>query len=166
MVALVTQLAVRIVFDDRHAIPVSQFHQSHAAFQAEGGAARVLKIGQDIDEFRSDAQRFFKLIHDHPVFVGRDGNVLRAVGIPGLKRSQVGGRFDHDMVTLIDEQPSEQIERLLRAGCDEYIFSGDIDTVARRVPGDHLAQRTITIGGAVLQCLRAVGFQTLRCRPL
>ncbi len=159
MVALVAQLAVGIVLDDRHAVPVSQFHQPHAPLQAEGGPARVLEIGQNVNELRSDTQRFFKLVHDHPVFVGRYRDILCAIGIPGLKRSQVGGQFDHDVVTLIDEQPSEQIERLLRAGGDQDIISSDVDAIAHRVTGDHLAQRTIAIGGSILQRLRPIGIQ-------
>ena len=66
------------------------------------------------------------------------------------------GASSEDAVAAIDQQLADQIERLLRAGGDEDIVGAGDDAVAGKVAGNHLAQRLIAFGGAVLQRLGAV----------
>ena len=70
-----------------------------------------------------------------------------------LKRSQIGRRFDQDAVATIDEQFGDQVERLLRAGGDHHVLGLRLDSVSGGMAGNHLAQRFVTFGGAILQGL-------------
>ena len=97
----------------------------------------------------------FQFVHDHAVLIGRHGNILRPVGIPGLQSAEVGGGFDHDMVALIDKYTPDEIQGLLGAGGDQDVIGCNFDPEAVRVTGDHFPQRAIALSGAVLQCLCA-----------
>ena len=91
MFAFVAKLPVRIVLDDGYTIFIREFNQLFAAFETQGGPGGILKVWKDIDEFRTDPQRVFQLIHDHAIFIRRDGYILSAVGIPGLQGAEVRG---------------------------------------------------------------------------
>jgi len=60
MIAFIAQLPVRIIFNDRNPVFVSQFDQLFSSLEAEGDSAWILKIGQNVHELRSDAKRGFK----------------------------------------------------------------------------------------------------------
>ena len=83
MITFISELTVRIILDDRHTLAIRQFHQRLPPLQAEGKAARVLKVGEDVNELGPDAQRIFQFIHDHAVFVRTDRDDWRAT-LPGL----------------------------------------------------------------------------------
>src|SRR5687768_16355759 len=155
VVTLITQLTIGIILNDRHTIFIGQVDQLLAAFEAEGRAARVLKIWKGINEFRSDAKRFFQFVHDHTVLIRADGDVLRSVGIPRLHRTKIGGRFHHNIIAAINEKSSDKVQCLLRTGGDQNILGAHLHTVAPGVPCDHFSQREIAFTGAVLQSLRA-----------
>src|SRR6185369_13760327 len=110
MVTVIPQLAVGIVLNDRHAIPVRQFNQFLPSFETEGRATWVLEVREDINELWPDSQRGFQLIYDHAILIRTDRDVLRAVGVPGLQRTQIGRRFDHNIIAAVEEQPSNKIQ--------------------------------------------------------
>ena len=85
-----------------------------------------------------------------------DRNVLRSVNIEGLQRAEVRRGFDQDAVSTVDEEFSDQVERLLRAGSDEDIFGAGDDAIAGEIVGNHFPQRLVAFGGAVLQGLGAL----------
>ena len=64
-----------------------------APFKAEGRAARVLKVWEDVNEFRSDLKRRFQLIDDHAILIRADGDVLCTIRIPRLQRAEICGRL-------------------------------------------------------------------------
>ncbi len=94
-------------------IYLSTFSKLLAAAQAEGEAARVLEVRQDVDKLGADAESGFELVDHHAVFIATDCDVLGAVGIPGLEGAEISGGFDDDVVAAVDEQPSDKIESLL-----------------------------------------------------
>ncbi len=46
---------------------------------------RILKIGQNVHELRSDAECGFEFVHDHAVLISADRDVLCTIRIPGLQ---------------------------------------------------------------------------------
>jgi hypothetical protein len=99
--AFVAKLSVGIVLDDGHTIFIRKFNQLLAAFKTQSGTGGILEVGKDIDEFRTDAQCFFQLIHNHAIFIRRNGDVLSSVGIPGLQCTEVSGRFQGDVIAAV-----------------------------------------------------------------
>jgi hypothetical protein len=62
----------------------------------------------------------------------------------------VNGRlFDQKTGAGVEEDLADDVEGLLRAAGDENVVGFDDDAIARRMPGDHFAQRPIALGGAV-----------------
>src|SRR6266487_2116165 len=154
MVTLIAQLTVWIIFNNRNPIAIGQLDQFVASLQTESRAARVLEIRENINELRSDAKRGFQFIHNHTILICTDGDVLRAIGVPGLQCTQIGWRFHYDVVAAVDEQPPDEIQRLLRAGSDQNVISRDLHSVTSCMSRDHLAQRRISFSRTVLQSLR------------
>ena len=115
MLALITQLAVRVVFDNWNAVLVRQPDQLPASVFGEGHAARVLEVGQDIHELRSGPQRSFEQPGLQTLSIYRNRDVLGAHQVECLQCTKVGRRFDEDAVSAIDQQLGDQVERLLRA---------------------------------------------------
>ena len=89
---------------------------------------------------------------DEPVLV--HGHVHH-IGLVGGERAQgahVGGRLGQDHVTGINEDPGDQIQRLLRTHRDHDVVGVRPDTLQRHDLADPLAQARVTLSGAVLQC--------------
>ena len=93
---------------------------------------------------------------EQAIVVDGHGHILCSVYIEGLQGSEVGGCFDQDAVSGIDEELPDQVESLLRTRRDQHILSLGKDPVAGHAVGDHLPQRLVAFGGAVLQGLSAV----------
>ena len=129
------------------------------ALDRERHAARVLEVGQRVDELGARPQLGLDLVGQHPVVVHRHAGVLGLIGAPRLEGAQVGRPLDEQMIAGIDEDLADEIERLLRAAREEDVVGVDPHAQAAGVPRDHLAQGPVALGGAVLQRAAAVLFE-------
>ncbi len=151
VLALIAELAIRIVLDDWDSIAVGQQNQFVAAAFSERRPARVLEVRQHVHELWPQSQRRFQLLGAKAVIVTRHAHVLRAIHIEGLQSSKIGGRFDQHAVTGVDQQLADQIQRLLRAGGDHHVLGLRLHAVPGRVARDHFPQRLVAFGRAVLE---------------
>ena len=95
------------------------------------------------------------------VVVAGHAEVFRTVDVERLERAEIGGRLDQDAIAGVDQQLADEVERLLGTGGDHDVLGLRLDAVAGSVPRDHLAQRLVTFGGAILQGL--VGILVEHC---
>ena len=70
-----------------------------------------------------------------------------------MQRTQIGRTFCQNLVAGVDQQPADQIQRLLRPGGDQHVLGMGEDAVARHMLHDQLTQRQVALGGAVLESL-------------
>src|SRR5690349_23938020 len=110
MITFIAQLTVGIIFNDGYPVTVCKLDQFLAPLQAESGTARVLEVRKHVNKLWPDTKRGLQLIHDHAILVCSDRDVLSAIGIPSLQRSQIRRRFDHDVIAAVKEQPSNKIQ--------------------------------------------------------
>ena len=86
-----------------------------------------------------------------PVIVARDRKIFGAEGTPGGEKSEVSWIFDGYGVTGIQKNATDEIERLLRSGCDQNIVYGNALMI--RQQGAELAD---PFSFAVLKRLRSM----------
>jgi hypothetical protein len=113
VVALIAQLAIRIVFDDRNAVAVGEQNQFVATPLGQSRAARVLEVGQHVHELRPRPQWFLQHIGAQAVVVTGNTDVFRAIHVEGLERAQIRRRLDQHAIARVDEQLADQVKRLL-----------------------------------------------------
>ena len=94
MLAFVAELAVGIVFDDRNAVFIGQQNELVAASFGKRDARRILKVGQDVHEFRAGAQAGIELVGEQAIVIDRHGDILGSVNVECLQRAEIGGRFE------------------------------------------------------------------------
>jgi len=144
MLAFKTKLTIWIILDNGNPVAVRQVNQLQPPFQRHGNTGWILEIWQDVYKFWSGAQCFFQCICPHSIVVGFHRDIFRPVGVPGLQGAQVGGSFHQDAVTAVDEDFTQQVQCLLGAGCDLYVFGGNSDPHGIGVPGDHFPEGFIS----------------------
>ncbi len=151
--ALVVQLAVGIVLNNRQRVARGQLHQAHAPLRRERRAGGILEAGDDIEEARPDAagEQPLQGAHIEAVLVHWERKVVGPTGLPGLERTEIGGLLYGNWSAGVDQQAPEQVEALLRAGGDEQLLGGHWQIKAAQPACHKLAQRGVALGGAVLQ---------------
>ena len=123
-----------------------------AARARQRDPAGVLEVRQDVHELRSRSAAPLPCCRSaEPMVIGRHGDVLGAHQVERLQRAQIRWTLDQDAIAAIDEQLGDQVQRLLRPRGDQHVIDAGHDSVARHVPDDVLAQRTIAFGRPVLQ---------------
>jgi hypothetical protein len=151
MFALIAQLAIRIIFDNRNAEIIRQPNQFMAAAFRHCGSPGILKIRQHVHEFWTGPQRLFQKISAQAVVIAGNTDVLGTVHIESLQSTQIGWCFHQDAVTRIDKQLADQVQCLLRAGGNQNVLGLGFDAVPRCMAGDHFAQRLVALGRPILQ---------------
>jgi hypothetical protein len=63
------------------------------------------------------------------------------VSRPGLKHANVSWTLNKDGVARIDQDPGDEVERLLPAGRHEHVLRTDVETVMRSPVRNGLPQR-------------------------
>ena len=99
-------------------------------------------------------RRRFEILGAHPLFIDIDRQVFGLVGIPGLKRPEIGWTLDQYMIAGVEENLADEIECLLRSARDQDVVRVDDNPVPARVAGDHLAERRLAFRRAVLKRVR------------
>ncbi|OQA38150.1 MAG: hypothetical protein BWY52_03295 [Chloroflexi bacterium ADurb.Bin325] len=164
--ALEAQRAVGVIFDEGDAVFVGQPHKVEAPLQRQGRAARILEVGQDIDELGPDAQRALQQLRAQPVVVLRHRDIVGLVGVPRLQRAQIGRLLYQHPVAGVDQHLADQIQRLLSAAGDQHVARLGPDAVAGHAVADEAAQGRVALGRPVLQGGRAVRVQQATGRGL
>jgi len=126
MTSVVAQTAVGVVLDDRQRILVRELQQATAAGRAHRDAARILEIGDGVEELglpaTKSAQLLLEEVGANALIVHVDGADIGLVGAERLQGTQVGGPLHDDHIAGIDEYLAEQVERLLGPGGDDHVL--------------------------------------------
>ncbi len=151
--AVVPEIAVRVVLDDRHAgIAAAARGELGAPARADRAAARVLEVRQRVEEARAGGARR-ELAGQRPAVVAGDADELGLVRNERLQRAEVGRRLDGDAAAGVDQHLADEVEPLLRAGRDQHLRRAHRDALARHLGGDPFAQRREAFARGVLQRL-------------
>jgi len=132
--------------------------QARSLLGRQGVAGRVLKVGDDVGEFRLQPLRKGTLERGdiETIRVEFDHPHICATLAQRQQRAIVGGPLDHDRVTGRHQHLEEEGVRLHRAVGDQHLLRGDAMT-----PGDPFAQRLVpdrgSIGGHARGVLRERG---------
>jgi len=101
------------------------------------------------------SQRFLvcvlNLIHDHAVVVEVDRVIAGLVRVPCLDRPQVRGAAGDHIVTGVDKDLAEQVQRLLGAIGQQDVARHSRDAILVHRGSQVLLERPISLGGTVLQ---------------
>ena len=151
VVALIAQFAVGIILDNRNAVPLGEGNEFDAAVFGQGGSGGILKVGKHVHEFGIGTQRFLQQLGAQAVVIDRNRHEVRGKYSESLQSAQISWRLDEHAISRIDQQFAEQIERLLRTGCDQHIVRAGLDSMACNLVGNELAQGRVSLGFAVLQ---------------
>ena len=114
--------------------------------QGKGHSGRILEFGQDINELWAGAECFFQVIGVHAVIIGGDGDIFGAVGIPGLKRAQVGGGFDQDTVSAVDKDLARSDRGPAESRSDQNIIGRHLDAVTLACGGRSFRAGAVPFG--------------------
>ena len=163
VLALVPQLAVGVVLDDREVQFRSDLCQLLAALQGHRRTGRVVEVGQNVDKLGRLAEvgehlfvGMLHLIHDHAILIEAHSVEARLISIPSLDRSQVGGTAGEHEVTGVNENLANQVQGLLGAIGQQDVAGHGRDAILVHCGGQVFLERSIPLSGAVLQCLGAV----------
>jgi hypothetical protein len=151
VLALVAELSVGVVLDDRGPVVVGELDQPPPPLEAQGDARRVLEVREDVEELGSAPQLGLELLDVEPLVVDRHGEVVGLVGAPRLQRPEVGRRLREDAVPRVHEELADEVEALLRARRDHHVRRLHPDAVARHLPDEELPKGEVALGGGVLQ---------------
>ena len=102
-----------------------------------------------------------QLVAVDAVLVQADGQYLRVVEVEGLKRGQVAGLLNDDLVARVDKAGGNHVEGLLAAVGDNYVLRSILKALLGVTLGYELAQGHIALGVAVLQGADAVALKHL-----
>ncbi|OPZ59109.1 MAG: hypothetical protein BWY87_01164 [Deltaproteobacteria bacterium ADurb.Bin510] len=161
--AAVAQVAVGVVFDQQDVVFLDDFGDLLAAFEREGAAGRVLEGRHQIDELEAVlADGLEQGLGNQTVVVGRHADVFGLVGVEGLQRAQVGGRFDGDLVTLADQDLAEAVQHALGAARSDDFARVGFDAFLRQEVDQGLAEGHEAFGQVVLEGLGVILVQHLR----
>ena len=123
-----------------------------AALRGERHARGILKIRNRIQELGPLAfNQGRQLFRDQAFVIGRRRGKVSSVGLKRLNGRHIGWALGQDTVPRIQKNLPGQIERLLRSGRDENIFSAAIDPSFAGLYREALSQRGKALAGAVLQ---------------
>ena len=149
------QVAIRVVFDQRHAHGLGGRQQGQAPRGRQHPAGGVLEVGQQVGE--AGARRVVRQRADglgqRPVGIASQAGVDRLVRVEGLQRAQVGGRLHRHRRAGVDHHLADQVQPLLRSGGDQHLARADLHAQRAQVLGHPLAQRREAFTGGVLQRL-------------
>ena len=120
ILARIAQIAVYIVFDQRHARGLDGVEEGGARGDGHGRAGRILEVGSDHDQAGAFAMEYgLEPIDVHAVRANRNSDELRAGFEEETLESRVDGIFDDHFVAGAEEHAAEQVERLLTAVGDD-----------------------------------------------
>src|SRR5579872_5380368 len=114
VIALIPQLAIRIVLNDRNAVLVGKEDQLMPSSFRQRHTGRILEVRQDIHEFRPSPEARIEVFSEEPIVIDWHRNVLRTVDIKCLECAQISWSLDQNSVSSIDKQLADQIKSLLR----------------------------------------------------
>jgi hypothetical protein len=124
-----------------------------------------LKIGQDVNEL--DLVLLKDFLHPfrvHAVVVQGYSDELWLVHSPRLNGPQIGGHVGEDLVVVVDEQPANEVQRLLRSVGHENVAGHSRDAILLHGLGQELFERRIAFRGTILQRLGATVLQGIVAR--
>ncbi len=156
-----SEVAVRLVLEDEDAIRARDADELQPPGQAHCPAARVLEIGNGIDEFDGSAfglrggDGVADAIDNEAFLIHRRRGKLRPAGREGDQGAVEGGRLADDNVSRVNECPGEKIDGVGRAVGDDDLVGTDAGFafVAEDLP----LEDGVAFGRAVLEDIRAVG---------
>ena len=162
VLALEPKVSIGVVLNGGNLILIDDIHELLSALQRPGASARVLEIGDDIDELDilrggKDTVQFF---HDHAIFIRRNLDKLRLILPESIDRAKIARALQNDDVAGIQEELADEVQALLAAGGQDNLCRIDGDIVLfQHALGDLLSQRSPAVGRTVLQCRRSGFFQ-------
>ena len=150
--AVPDQVGIAIVLEDRHAIGFRKLQELGAAGHRHDGAGRILHGRNGVDVFRRDAaaievgERRRQRVHPHPLLVERDADHVDAEPVQPVQRSLIAVTLDDDGIAARQQRRVDEIERLQRAGHDQYVVGRAVDGgIALQFRSEKFAQRTIAL---------------------
>ena len=121
MLARDAQVAIRVIFNDQHAVLFCELVDPAALGKRHGNARRILKIRDRIDkpDILFLLERSLQLVYIHAVCLHGDAAQLRVVGAETVERADEGGRFADHGIALVAQRLGGEIHHLLCAGCNQ-----------------------------------------------
>ena len=148
---VVPEVAVRVVLHDRQPDRRGPGRDGLAPRRAHAAAARVLEIGQQVEETRAPGR--VQRVRRRAFVVAGHRQKLRLVRREGLQRAQVRRRLHRDAAARIDQHLADQVQPLLRAGRDQHLGGRDLQALGLQLRRRPFAQRAETFARGVLQRL-------------
>ena len=151
------QQAVGIVLDHEQAGPLADLQHPGPALHAEGHPAGVVEGRDRVEELHPLAlagqpgERLRQRLRDEPAVIHRDVDDVRLVGREGAQRPDIGRPLGQHDVAGVDEDPGDQVQRLLRADRDDHLVRVGADPLQCHHVTDALAQAGISLRRHVLQ---------------
>ena len=154
--AVEAKVAVGLVLEDEDVAPRAIADELQPAGQAHRPAARVLEIGDGVDELDGPAlglhggDRLPDPVDDEPLLVHGHGGELRPAGLDGDQRAAEGRPFADDDVPGVDDRPGEQVDGVGRP-------VGDDELVVRRRPASPSYRSDLALEEVVALARRRTG---------
>ncbi len=118
--AIVMEFAVVIIFHNPALVGAGKFKQCHAPCQAQAGAGWILMRRGQVN--RAWRRMGWQVSGIHAVAINRHRHETRPGGRKRGSRPFVTRVLHPDVVTGIEQQRSDQVQRLLRTGQHHYLL--------------------------------------------
>ncbi|VXC03351.1 conserved hypothetical protein [Exiguobacterium sp. 8A] len=149
--------SVGVVLEHEDVVRPADVEHLDASLSAHRDAGRVVEVRDRVEELDPLAlgaevrDRLTQRLGDQPELVGRHVHRLGLVRPEDTDRTDVGRRLGEHDVARIDEQPRDEVERVLRARGDHDVLGAGADALEAHDVHDVLAEGTQALSPAVLE---------------
>ena len=111
--AIVRQGTVRVIFKNHQVKFAGALGEPVAALFGKQAPGRILEVRQAIKKLRA-AHRIIQCLGQQAVFIRRNRHIIRRKHRKSLQSTQIGRRFNQDLIARINQGLGQQIQPLLR----------------------------------------------------
>src|SRR5271170_8311520 len=138
---VVTQIADKVVLQDRQLMPPCQLDQTLTPLECESRSGRILKGRHHIEKLHSvAAEDCLQDIDLNTVLVGRHGQTARLAGREIAERPEIGGILDQNNIAGIDQRACNYIYCLLRAAYNQKLIFGNCNSLPAEISSHLISQ--------------------------
>ncbi|CPU62865.1 Uncharacterised protein [Mycobacteroides abscessus] len=155
--AVEAEQPVGVVLDDEDAVPLRDLEDARSALGGEGHAGGVVEVRDGVEQLDATPvggearEHLLQRLRDEPVLVEGHVHDVGLVRPEHAQRPDVARRLRDDHVARVDEDPRDEVERLLRAGRHDDVVGVALDALEPHDVEDPLAQGLVALTGAVLE---------------